>query len=75
MFACLSTYWKVGRMALDLVREPIDKDRSHYGAETGKVVKLMRGVYVDVEDGINAVVLRHIRADRPLPVSALAVRR
>ncbi len=46
-------------MALHLVGETIDKDRSHYGAETGKLVKLMRGVYVDADDDINAVVLGH----------------
>ena len=46
-------------MALKLVGETIDKDRSHYGAETGKLVKLMRGLYVDADDDIDAVVLRH----------------
>ena len=46
-------------MALHLVGETIDKDRSHYGAETGKLVKVMRGVYVDADDDIDAVVLGH----------------
>jgi len=32
-------------MALHLVGETIDKNRSHYGAETGKLVQLIRGIY------------------------------
>lgn len=46
-------------MALQLVGETIDKARSHNGAQTGKLVKLMRGVYVDADDDVNAVVLRY----------------
>ena len=46
-------------MALHLVGETIDKTRSHYASETGKLVKLMRGVYVDAGDDIDGVVLRH----------------
>ena len=46
-------------MALRLVGETLDKSRSHYGAETGKLVQLMRGIYVDAEDDIDAAVLRH----------------
>ena len=37
-------------MALHLVGETVDKTRSHYQAETGKLVQLMRGVYVDADD-------------------------
>lgn len=44
---------------LYLVGENIDKDRAHYQAETGKVVQLMRGIYADSSDDIDAVVLRH----------------
>jgi len=46
-------------MALHLVGETIDKTRSHYLAETGKLVQLMRGIYVDAGDDIDAAVLRH----------------
>jgi serine/threonine-protein kinase HipA len=44
---------------LYLVGENIDKARAHYLAETGKIVQLMRGIYVDSSDDIDAVVLRH----------------
>src|ERR1022692_1184252 len=46
-------------MALHLVGETLDKTRSHYGAETGKLVQLMRGIYVDSDDDIDAIVLGH----------------
>jgi len=46
-------------MALYLVGENIDKSRSHYQAETGKLVQLMRGIYVDADDDIDAIVLKH----------------
>jgi serine/threonine-protein kinase HipA len=46
-------------MALHLVGETIDKTRSHYRAETGKLVQLMRGIYVDADDDIDTTVLRH----------------
>jgi serine/threonine-protein kinase HipA len=46
-------------MALHLVGETLDKARSHYMAETGKLVQLMRGIYVDVDDDIDAAVLKH----------------
>jgi serine/threonine-protein kinase HipA len=46
-------------MALHLVGETLDKTRSHYMAETGKLVQLMRGIYVDADDDIDAIVLRH----------------
>jgi len=44
---------------LYLVGENLDKTRAHYRAETGKIVQLMRGIYVDSADEIDAVVLRH----------------
>ena len=46
-------------MALHLVGETMDKTRSHYQAETGQLVQLMRGIYVDAGDDIDATVLRH----------------
>jgi len=46
-------------MPLHLVGENLDKTRSHYRAETGKLVQLMRGIYVDADDDIEAIVLRH----------------
>jgi len=46
-------------MALHLVGENLDRTRSYYLAETGKLVRLMRGIYVDAEDDIDATVLRH----------------
>jgi serine/threonine-protein kinase HipA len=46
-------------MPLHLVGETLDKTRSHYLAETGKLVQLMRGIYVDADDDIDATVLKH----------------
>jgi serine/threonine-protein kinase HipA len=46
-------------MALYLVSENIDKARSHYLADTGKIVQLMRGIYVDSDDNIETVVQKH----------------
>src|SRR6266404_2193411 len=46
-------------MPLHLVGENIDKTRSHYQAETGKLVQLMRGVYVDAGEDIEATILKH----------------
>ena len=46
-------------MALHLVGETMDKTRSHYLAETGKLIQLMRGVYVDPDDDIEGLVLKH----------------
>ena len=46
-------------MSLHLVGETIDKTRSHYLAETGKLVQLMRGIYVDAADDIDQTVLAH----------------
>lgn len=46
-------------MPLHLVGETIDKTRSHYGAETGQLLQLMRGIYVDRGDDIDAIVLTH----------------
>ena len=46
-------------MPLHLVGETIDKARSHYSASTGRLVQLMRGIYVDASDDIDTVVLAH----------------
>lgn len=46
-------------MALHLVGETLDKTRSHQLAEAGKLVQLMRGIYVDASDDIDATVRRH----------------
>lgn len=46
-------------MSLQLVGETIDKTRSHYLAGTGKLVQLMRGIYVDAADDIDQTVLAH----------------
>lgn len=46
-------------MPLHLVGETIDKTRSHYAAATGKLVQLMRGIYVDAADDIDRTLLAH----------------
>ena len=46
-------------MPLHLVGETVDKTRSHYLAETGKLVQLMRGIYVDAADDIDQTVIAH----------------
>lgn len=46
-------------MALHLVGENLDKTRSHYHAGTGKLVQLVRGIYIDAGDDIDAAVLKH----------------
>jgi len=46
-------------MPLHLVGETLDKTRSHYQAGRGKLVQLIRGVYVDADDDVDATVLKH----------------
>lgn len=46
-------------MALHLVGETVDKRRGYRQAEGGKLVHLMRGIYVDAEDDVDATVLKH----------------
>jgi serine/threonine-protein kinase HipA len=46
-------------MPLHLVGETLNKTRSHRRAETGQLIQLMRGVYVDAGDDIDATVIRH----------------
>jgi serine/threonine-protein kinase HipA len=44
-------YAKDGKM-LYLIGENLDSDRAHSLAKTGRIVKLMRGIYADAaEDG------------------------
>ncbi len=44
---------------LYLVGKNLDKARAHYQAETGRIVQLMRGIYVDADDDVGGTVLRH----------------
>ncbi len=44
---------------LHLVGETIDKHRAHYGVETGRLVQIMRGIYVASEDDADAVPFDH----------------
>jgi serine/threonine-protein kinase HipA len=46
-------------MPLHLVGENLDKARGHYRAEQGKLVHLMRGIYVDADDDVDATVFKH----------------
>lgn len=46
-------------MALHIVGETINKTRSHYQAGTGKLLQLMRGIYVNPDDDIQATIIRH----------------
>jgi serine/threonine-protein kinase HipA len=46
-------------MPLHLVGENIDKTRAHRQAEVGKLVQLMRGIYVDADDDIDQTVRTH----------------
>ena len=50
---------KVSKVPLQLVGETTDKTRRHRLAEAGKLVQLMRGIYVDADDDIDATVLGH----------------
>ncbi len=44
---------------LHLVGETIDKHRAKYGADTGKFVQIMRGIYVGREDDADVVLFDH----------------
>lgn len=46
-------------MPLHLVGETLDKTRSHALAQAGKLVQLMRGIYVDADDDVDQTVLAH----------------
>ncbi len=44
---------------LHLVGETIDKHRAQYGVETGRLVRIMRGIYIASEDDADAVLFDH----------------
>ncbi|MBC1183273.1 MAG: type II toxin-antitoxin system HipA family toxin [Brevundimonas sp.] len=46
-------------MALHLVGETIDRARAHAAARSGNLVALVRGVYVDAADDVDAVIMAH----------------
>jgi serine/threonine-protein kinase HipA len=46
-------------MTLYLVGETIDKAKAHYQAEAGKLLQLMRGIYVDAGDNADELVRRY----------------
>jgi serine/threonine-protein kinase HipA len=46
-------------MPVHFVGETIDKRRAHAQAQAGRLVQLLRGVYVDAADDIDAIVLGH----------------
>ncbi len=46
-------------MALHLVGETIDKAQAHTMAQAGRLVQLMRGIYVNASDDVEETVLRH----------------
>lgn len=46
-------------MALHLVGETIDKAKAHYQAQAGKLLQLMRGIYVDADDNADELVRRY----------------
>ena len=62
-------------MPLHLVGETLDKTRSHALAQAGKLVQLMRGIYVDADDDVDQTVLAHaVRIGRYLyPKAYLSV--
>ena len=44
---------------LHLVGETIDKHRARYGVETGRLVQIMRGIYIASEDDADTVLFDH----------------
>ena len=44
---------------LHLVGETIDKHRARYGVETGRLVQIMRGIYIATDDDADAVLFDH----------------
>ena len=46
-------------MALHLVGETLNKHERLRASETGALIKLMRGIYVDADDDIDVLVLQH----------------
>lgn len=46
-------------MAIYLVGENVDKARAHTLSEAGKIIQLVRGIYVDAADNVDETVLKH----------------
>lgn len=46
-------------MTIHLVGDTLDRQRAYYLAETGRLIQLTRGIYVDRTDDIDNVVLKH----------------
>jgi serine/threonine-protein kinase HipA len=46
-------------MPIHFVGENLDKARGHYRAGTGQLVQLVRGIYADADDDVEATVLTH----------------
>src|ERR1700759_2971511 len=46
-------------MSIHFVGENLDKARGHYRAGTGKLIQLVRGIYADADDDVEATVLTH----------------
>jgi serine/threonine-protein kinase HipA len=46
-------------MPLHLIGENIDKMRGHHQTEAGKLVHLVRGIYVDANDDIDQTIRTH----------------
>lgn len=46
-------------MTIHLVGETIDKRRAHTQAQAGELVPIVRGVYVDADDNVEATILAH----------------
>jgi len=46
-------------MALYLVGETIDKAKAHHQAGAGKLLQIMRGIYLDADDNADELVRRH----------------
>lgn len=47
------------KMALFLVGINIDKHKAAYGESSGRLVQIMRGIYVDTSSDIDATILKH----------------
>jgi serine/threonine-protein kinase HipA len=46
-------------MSIHFVGENLDKARGHYRAGTGALIQLVRGIYADADDDVEATVLKH----------------
>ena len=55
----LAYHMRDNAMPLQLVGETIDAKRAHLGAQAGELVPLVRGVYIEAADDIEATILGH----------------